>query len=79
MNMQLKRDEVDKPNKNKDDVKNLQRAIESVLTPSPSKPPLTALADAKKRKARVQAKKRRSFNKFSPFFAQVARRREEKR
>ena len=79
MNMQLKRDEVDKSNKKEDVVKNLQRAIESVLTPSPSKPPLTALADAKKRKARVQAKKRRKFVKTSPFFAQVARRREEKR
>ena len=58
MSMQQKRDEVDKSNgKENNVVKNLQRAIESVLTPSPSEPTLTTFANAKKRRALVQAKK----------------------
>ena len=58
MNMQLKCDEVYKSNgKEFNVVKNLRRVIESVLTPSPSEPILTALTNAKKRRARVLAKK----------------------
>jgi len=38
-------------------VEHLQRAIESVLTPSPSQSTVAALANTKKRRARVQAKK----------------------
>ncbi|XP_065671687.1 uncharacterized protein LOC136089564 [Hydra vulgaris] len=57
VNMQPKHEEVDKFNKKENVVKNLQRAIDSVLTPSPSQPTLTALTHSKKRRARVQAKK----------------------
>ncbi|XP_065673289.1 uncharacterized protein LOC136090507 [Hydra vulgaris] len=57
VNMQRKHKEVDKTNKKENVVKNLQRAIDSVLTPSPSQPTLTVFANSKKRRARVQAKK----------------------
>ncbi|XP_065653039.1 uncharacterized protein LOC136080350 [Hydra vulgaris] len=57
VNMQPMHEEVDKFNKKENVVKNLQRSIDSVLTPSPSQPTLTALANSKKRRARVQAKK----------------------
>ena len=56
MNMQPKCDEVDKSNEKENNVvKNLQRAIESVLTPSQVK--LAALANAKKSRACVQEKR----------------------
>ena len=58
MNMQLKRDEVDKSNEKENDVvKNLQRANEFVLTPSLNEPTLRALANARNRRACFQANK----------------------
>ena len=57
MNMQQKLDEVDKFNEKENVLKSLQRGIESALTPSLSEPKLRALANAKNRRARVQAQK----------------------
>ena len=61
--IQPKHDEVDKSNQKEDVIKNLQRASESVLTPSPSEPILIALVThkCKKRRACVQAKKKAKF------------------
>ena len=64
--MQPKRDGVDEKENNV--VKNLQRAIESVLTPSPSEPTLTALANAKNVEY-VSRQKKAKFFKIFPFFA----------